>query len=61
MIHARPRSAVLHCLERQSKSLKYTRDDVRDIDGKEGVFNVTGSSGNDHAPQLSPGNSTSSS
>ena len=47
-LHGRPRSVVLHCLERQSKSLKYTRDDVRDIDGKEGVFNVTGSSGNDH-------------
>ena len=43
-LHGRPRSVVLHCLERQSKSLKYTRDDVRDIDGKEGVFNVTGCS-----------------
>ena len=47
-LHGRPRSVVLHCLERQTKSLKYTKDDVHDINEKEGVFNVTGSHGSCH-------------
>ena len=33
---------------RQLKSLKYTKDDVCDINVKEGVFTVTGSHGSEH-------------
>ena len=36
----RPRTTILHCLERKSKSHKYTVDDVSAIDIQLGVFEV---------------------
>ena len=46
-LQGRPRSVIIHSLERRSKSLKYTQDDVRTVDD-EGIFNVKGSNGNEH-------------
>ena len=39
-LHGRPRSVIMHCLERRSKSLKYTQDDVCIISDDEGTFTV---------------------
>ena len=47
-LHGRPRSVIMHCLERRSKSLKYTQDDVCMISDDEGTFTVKGTNGNDH-------------
>lgn len=47
-LHGRPRSVIMHCLERRSKSLKYTQDDVCIISDDEGTFTVKGTNGNDH-------------
>ena len=47
-LHGRPRSTISHCLERRSKSMKYTNDDVQVIDGDAGIFSVMGTSGKKH-------------
>ena len=44
----RPRSTISHCLERRSKSLKYTIDDVQLNDDENGQFTVKGTSGKCH-------------
>ena len=36
-LHGRPRSTISHCLERRSKSLKYTSEDVTVIDEKDAL------------------------
>ena len=46
-LHGRPRSVIVHSLERKSKSLKYTQEDVCTTN-EEGEFTVKGSSGSDH-------------
>ena len=46
-LQGRPQSVIIHSLERQSKSLKYTEEDVCTVD-EEGTFTVKGSNGNDH-------------
>lgn len=47
-LHNRPRTTISHCLERKSKSLKYTSEDITLIDDDNGVFRVKGTSGKDH-------------
>ena len=47
-LHGRPRAVISHCLERRSKSLKYTTEEISQIDDKIGEFTVKGSSGKDH-------------
>ena len=47
-LHGRPRSTISHCLERRSKSLKYTNEDVTIIDEEKGYFTVMGTSGKKH-------------
>ena len=47
-LHGRPHSTITHCLERRSKSMKYTTDDVRLVDNANGIFTVTGTNGKDH-------------
>ena len=44
----RPRSTISHCLERRSKSLKYTSDDIQLNDDEKGLFTVKGTSGKCH-------------
>ena len=51
-LHGRPRSVIFHSLERRSKSLKYTQEDVSTVDD-EGTFTVKGS--NDKAHTVSFG------
>ena len=46
-LHGRPRSIIVHCLERRSKSLKYTQEDVTLV-SNEGIFTVKGSKGSKH-------------
>ena len=36
----RPRSTVVHCLERKSKALKYGKEDIEVLDDKQGIFSV---------------------
>ena len=36
----RPRSTILHCLERKSKSCKYTKDEVLPTDMVQGIFEI---------------------
>ena len=47
-LHGRPRSTISHCLERRSKSLKYTDGDVQVVDDDLGTFTVKGTSGKNH-------------
>lgn len=47
-LQGRPRSIVLHCLERRTKSLKYVSADVTVLDEASGKFEVKGSSGKHH-------------
>ena len=54
-LHGRPRSTILHCLDRRSKSLKYTSDDVHVVSEEEGIFAVKGSSGKDHTVSFGSG------
>lgn len=46
-LHGRPRSVIIHSLERRSKSLKFTKDDVCLVNNT-GEFSVKGSSGCSH-------------
>lgn len=48
-LHDRPKSVISHCLERKSKALKYTIEDITLIDNEIGIFSVKGSSGKDHS------------
>ena len=36
----RPRSVILHCLDRQATSMKFKEEDVEDVDANNGMFNV---------------------
>ena len=36
----RPRSTILHCSERKSKSCKYTKDEVLPTDMEQGIFEI---------------------
>ena len=47
-LHDRPKTTISQCLERRSKALKYTMEDVVLIDDDGGVFSVTGTSGKNH-------------
>ena len=47
-LHDRPKTIISHCLQRRSKALKYTIEDVTPIDDKRGIFSVKGTSGKDH-------------
>lgn len=51
-LHGRPRSVIIHSLERRSKSLKYTQEDVSTVDDED-TFTVKGS--NDKAHTVSFG------
>lgn len=45
-LHDRPKAVISHCLERRSKALKYTMEDVTVIDD---IFAVKGTSGKEHS------------
>ena len=45
-LQCRPKSVILHCLHRKSKSLKYTGSDVSEVDASIGIFEVKGNSQN---------------
>ena len=45
-LQCRPKSVILHCLHRKSKSLKYTSSDVNEVDAGSGIFEVKGKSQN---------------
>ena len=47
-LHDRPRGVVLHCLDRKTKSLKYSPEAVSDVDKEEGVFEVEKPAGGRH-------------
>ena len=46
-LRGRPRSVILHCLDRQSRSSKYCSDDVQ-VGEKEGLFTVWKTDGSQH-------------
>ena len=39
-LHDRPKGTIVHCLERKSKALKYTIEDVKLLDKDDGIFTV---------------------
>ena len=39
-LHDRPRSVILHCLDRKSNSSKYQSDSIQDVDNTSGIFVV---------------------
>ena len=57
-LHGRPRAIISHCLERRSKALKYTTEDITLIDDKNGTFEVKGSSGKNHSVKFAPPSSS---
>ena len=42
----RPQSTILHCLEKKSKSCKYTIDEVSPTDMVQGIFEIRKSENN---------------
>ena len=44
-LHDRPRSVIIHCLDRNTNSTKILVEHVHDIDSKKGVFEVETTSG----------------
>ncbi len=44
----RPKTTILHCLERKSKALKYVTDDIKVVDSKQGIFTIEGSKNKKH-------------
>ena len=44
----RPRSTIIHCLERKSKALKYSGEDITTVGDQKGTFEVRGSSSKTH-------------
>ena len=47
-LHDRPRSVIIHCLDRRTNSAKILADNVHDIDSEKGVFEVEKTSGSKH-------------
>ena len=47
-LHNRPRSIIIHCMERRSKSLKYIKEDVCISNNNDGEFSVKGSNDSIH-------------
>ena len=45
-LHGRPRTTILHCLDRKANSSKYMASDVEVIDSDKGIFTVNGSGDN---------------
>ena len=48
-LHGRPKAVISHCLERRSKAMKYTTEEITVLDDKNGIFSVRGTSGKDHS------------
>ena len=44
-LHDRPRSVILHCLDRKSNSSKFPAESIHDVDSKKGIFEVEKASG----------------
>ena len=44
-LHDRPRSVIVHCLERKSNSRKFNVEDILTQDQQNGIFTIKGSSG----------------
>ena len=49
----RPHSTIIHCLERKSKALKFSKDDIHELDTVHGIFTVMGSRGTAHTVSFS--------
>lgn len=47
-LHDRPRSIIIHCLDRQTNSAKILADNVHDVDCEKGIFEIEKTSGNKH-------------
>ena len=47
-LHDRPKTLISYCLERRSKALKCTIEDVSLVDDRKGFFSVKGTSGKNH-------------
>lgn len=50
----RPKNTIIHCLERKSKALKYSREDMQVIDNDKGIFTIKGSKDKVHKLNLGP-------
>ena len=47
-LHDRPRSVILHCLDRRTNSAKFSAESVHDVDKENGIFEVEKTSGGRH-------------
>ena len=47
-LHNRPRSVILHCLDRKSNSTKFSAEMIQDVDSKMGIFTAEKANGNKH-------------
>ena len=47
-LHDRPRSVILHCLDRRTNSAKFSAESVHEMDEENGVFEVEKTSGDRH-------------
>ena len=56
-LQSKPKSTILHCLHRKSKSLKYSDSDVKEVDMVRGIFEVKGKN-TDHTIEFSVPSST---
>lgn len=52
-LHGRHKAVISHCMERRSKAVKYTTEEITLLDSEKGVFSVRGTIGKDHSVTLS--------
>lgn len=48
-LHDRLKGTLVHCLERKSKALKYTKEDITVLHNEDGIFTVKGSKDKIHS------------
>lgn len=56
-MHNRPKSVILHCLDRKANSTKILAESIHDIDITRGVFELEKPSGNKHKVDFGYGSS----
>ena len=44
-LHDRPRSIIIHCLDRRTNSAKILADNIHDVDSEKGIFEIEKTSG----------------
>lgn len=53
-LHNRPRSIIIHCLERKTNCSKILATDISDVDADKGIFEIVKNSGKKNTVDLGP-------